>query len=214
MSPSQTASNIHSLREFKDGLAVRPCQETDYAWLYDLLERSFPEEECASKAQMREWFKRETSRAFIMLANEPDRAPQRIGFFLGSQLDGFFFGEYMAVDPQMRNKGYGRRFFYRLEDILNQPMVFECELPEDSEMARRRYEFYLRLGFFHYEYDYAMPALREGDDPIPMCLMGGVTRIDQDKLDDVVQEIYLKGYPHVISLKTNEELVEDVIEIA
>lgn len=203
-----TASNIRSLRDFKDGLAVRPCKETDHAWLYNLLQRSFPKEECVSKEQLLAWMKHDRARAFILLAAEPDQAPKRIGLFLGSQMNGFFFGEYLAMDPSVRNQGYGRRFLFRLKEILNQPMVFECELPEDSEIARRRYHFYLRLGFFRYDYDYTMPALRESDDPIPMCLMGAVERIDSAKIDEVVLEIYRRAYPHVIRLKANEDLIE------
>lgn len=206
--PESTASNIRSLREFKDGLAVRSAQETDLAWIHGLMLRSFPREECAGEEQLSAWFRHHASRAYILLAVEPGAGPERIGFFLGSQLDGFFFGEYMAMDPSVRNKGYGRRFLVRLKEIFQQPVLFECELPEASEIARRRYQFYQRLGFFRYRFNYAMPALHKGDKPVPMCLMGGAEKIEPEKLDAVVREVYCRVYPHVIRLKENENLIE------
>lgn len=58
----------------------------------------------------------------------------------------FYYIEHFAIDPSLRNGGYGKRVLEMIKKQLKGPIVLEVEEPND-EMSTRRIHFYKRLEF-------------------------------------------------------------------
>ena len=192
----------------RKNLNIRDYKIEDYDWLYELLIEAFPPDERPTEEHLKGWFKRSESRALIIEKNDGVTV-KKLGFLLCTQLDGFLFGEYMAMKPTQRNLGIGKSVLNYLKESLTQPLLFECEMPQKSEMAKRRYDYYKRIGFYHYPMNYVMPALHENEEPMPMCLMGGGPYISKDKLGEMVRQVYKCVYQHVIRNKENRLLIKN-----
>ena len=56
----------------------------------------------------------------------------------------FYYIEHFAIDPSLRNGGYGKRVLESIQTKLQGPIVLEVEEPTE-EMRIRRINFYKRL---------------------------------------------------------------------
>ena len=93
-----------------------------------------------------------------------------IGFFTYWDFDTFYYAEHFAIDPTLRNGGYGKQVLNLLCDSLPRPIVLEVEMPKE-EMSKRRIGFYQRQGFILWQHDYQQPPYKPGDSYLPMLLM-------------------------------------------
>lgn len=137
-----------------------------YNFMEGLMKQAFPSAEYRDLNELRLYTdtKPHFYNNIIMEENRP------IGFFTYWDFDTFYYAEHFAVDPSLRNGGYGKQVLALLRDTLSRPIVLEVEMPED-EMARRRIGFYERNGFVLWSNDYHQPPYRPGDDFLPMRLM-------------------------------------------
>ena len=86
------------------------------------------------------------------------------------EFDDFYYVEHFAIDPTLRNGGYGKKTLDYLCKKLDRPIVLEVEMPVE-EMAKRRINFYQRQGFILWEKEYKQPPYKPGDNFLPMYLM-------------------------------------------
>ena len=108
----------------------------------------------------------------------------------------FFYIEHFAIDPQLRNGGYGKRVLEAIKEQLHGPIVLEVEEPTD-EMSTRRINFYKRLGFILHEKPYMQPPYRKGESGLPMFLMAyGTMDLDND-FEKVKNTLYKEVYGQV-----------------
>lgn len=145
---------------------VKTQDEVNYAFVEDLMHTAFPQEERRDTFQQRDFS--DTNPLFcnnIILENE-----QPIGMISYWRMNRFFYIEHFAIDPNLRNGGYGKRVLEAIQEKLQGPIVLEVEEPTD-EMSTRRINFYKRLGFTLYERPYMQPPYRKGDSGLPMFLM-------------------------------------------
>ncbi len=161
---------------------------------YDFVEKlyldAFPESERRPvEAQRRNVD--ENGKFHCYLLTEDDGRP--IGFITVWQLDGFYYGEHFAIDPALRNGGYGGRVMQHLLSELRLPFVLESEVPAD-EMSRRRIGFYERQGFRVWDKDYVQPPYCTGGTPLPLYLMVAGETPDMPSVDDVRRAIYREVY--------------------
>ena len=100
----------------------------------------------------------------------------------------------MAVDPALRNGGYGSRVMQTLLRELKKPLILEVETPED-EMSKRRIGFYQRQGFEICDTGYVQPPYRKGGESLPMYLMVA-NKPQQNTLDlqTIKETIYKEVY--------------------
>lgn len=116
-----------------------------------------------------------------------------LGFWSIWNLGSFRFMEHLAVDSCCRGKGYGSRVFRQLFETSPLPLVLEVERP-DTEEARRRIEFYRRLGLHLNPYDYIQPAMQEGCGPVPLYLMSWPDPLGEAGFKEVRRLLYDKVY--------------------
>ena len=139
---------------------------TEYAYVEHLMETAFPQEERRDTFQQREY----SDHHPLFCSNILLENGKPIGMISYWKMDEFFYIEHLAIDPDLRNGGYGSRVLERTKELLQAPIVLEVELPEE-EMSKRRIGFYQRQGFTLHEKPYVQPPYRKGDSGLPMHLM-------------------------------------------
>ncbi len=161
-----------------------------YPFVERLFLDAFPESERRPvDAQRRNVDENESFHCYLF--GEHDGLPA--GFITVWRLDGFCYVEHFAVDPALRNGGYGSRVMQRLLQELPLPVVLEAEVPTD-DLSRRRVGFYERQGFRVWDKDYVQPPYRPGGDSLPLYLMVANESDTMPSLDAVRRAIYREVY--------------------
>ena len=137
-----------------------------YQFMENLLIAAFPPEEYRELKELREYTDR-TGNFYnnIIFDNETP-----VGFITYWDFNDFYYVEHFAIDPTLRNGGYGKKTLDYLCKELDRPIVLEVEMPVE-EMAKRRINFYQRQGFVLWDKEYKQPPYKPGDDFLPMYLM-------------------------------------------
>lgn len=139
----------------------------DYAFAERLLTDSFPPEERRDVAVWRSYTLSKPHFHNMLVCDDDRRVALVTYWHFGS----FCYVEHFAVSAAFRFCGYGGRILSLLQSQLSPlPIVLEVELP-DTELSRRRIDFYRRNGFSLLPVDYRQPPYRPGDASIPMHLM-------------------------------------------
>lgn len=145
---------------------VKTQDEVNYAFVEQLMHTAFPQEERRDTPQQREY----SDNNPLFRSNVILEDGKAIGMISYWKMDGFFYIEHFAIDPTLRNGGYGKRVLEAIKEELQGPIVLEVEEPTD-EMSTRRINFYKRLDFILHEKPYMQPPYRKGDSGLPMFLM-------------------------------------------
>ncbi|MEI0488201.1 GNAT family N-acetyltransferase [Brachyspira pulli] len=120
-----------------------------------------------------------------------------IGLTMLWDLEDFNYGEYLAIDKNLRGKKYGSEVLTKILDILkNKLIVIEVEPYDLDEIARKRIEWYKRFGLILAEYDYDMPCIDKSNNISTMKMKIMTSREIQSKEehDNITSIIYKKVY--------------------
>ena len=160
----------------------------EYAYAEKLLTTSFPPEEYRN---LEEW-KRYTIEkpAFHNSLITADDRP--IGLFTYWDFKDFKYGEHFAIDPALRNGGYGRAALQEICQQLELPIIIEVELP-DNDLAKRRIAFYQRQGFTLWEKSYLQPPYQPHYPSLPMYLMA-YGPISETRFEEITRSIHREVY--------------------
>lgn len=115
------------------------------------------------------------------------------GFIALWRLEQCVFIEHIAIDPKMRGRQLGRTILERLIDKSDKPVVLEVEEPCD-EIAKKRIGFYEKSGFKLCYFDYFMPPLQQGFEPLPLMIMSYPEELTASEFEPLRHEIYRKVY--------------------
>lgn len=174
-------------------IRIQPIRTTDltlYAFMEELLTTAFPAEEYRALHQLRDYTDH-TKKFHNNIIIDDDETP--IGFITYWDFDHFYYVEHFAINPSLRNGGYGKKVLSYLCEALQRPIVLEVELPIE-EMAQRRIHFYQRHGFNLWKREYQQPPYKPGDGFLPMYLMAhGELQCEKD-FDEVKRRIYQEVY--------------------
>lgn len=160
----------------------------DFEQLYGILLESFPPDELRGRQE------------HLALLDEPDykvwahyNGQELQGFLTVWMLTEFAFVEHFAVKSSCRNSGLGSKLLQALSEKLGKRLCLEAELPE-TDMARRRLDFYRRNGFSVNEYPYLQPALEEGKSPVPLHILTTGGPVRKEEFETLVTDIYKTVY--------------------
>ena len=161
-----------------------PATHADFPQLYKLLEDSFPIDEYRPRE------------AQLAVLNDPRytllTTADRTALISLWRFEGFTFIEHFAVAPEKRNQGLGRRILHEVLTSLSCPICLEAELPE-TDLARRRLEFYQRNCFTVNPFPYYQPAYTPDRKAVPMQILSTVplTRKQFEHIRDTLyHEVY------------------------
>ncbi len=160
-----------------------------YAFIEQLLHDAFPPEERRDTPQQRAYTDHHPMFRSCLISE----SGSPVGLISYWDMGDFHYIEHFAIDPTLRNGGYGKRALEHIEQTLHHPIVLEVEAPTD-ELSTRRIGFYRRLGFTLCERPYMQPPYRQGDGELPMFLMT-YGDIDMEKefervRDTIHREVY------------------------
>lgn len=160
-----------------------------YPFVAHLLTLSFPTEEYRP---LEDW-KRYTDEKQVFHNQVILDNGQPVGVVTHWDFGSFCYIEHLAVSPEARNGGYGRKVMEQLQKRLGKPIVLEVEEPTD-EMSRRRIGFYQRAGFMLWKKPYLQPPYRKGDGMLPMHLMVWGALSEEQDFETVRETLYREVY--------------------
>lgn len=163
--------------------------DKEYAFAEQLLQAAFPEDEYRDLAEQR----RNTDCHPMFFNNVVLDDAALVGILAYWKLPGFYYIEHLAVAPEYRNGGYGRKVLDYVQAVWDAPVVLEVELPE-TDLSKRRIGFYERAGYRVFCKDYLQPAYRPGGNPLPLYLMVNDSNGLVPDVESVKKELYVNVY--------------------
>jgi hypothetical protein len=157
-----------------------------YAFVAQLLESAFPEEERRDLLLQQHLLEMDCT--FHCLLIEQGHRP--IGFFTYWDFNSFIYLEHFAIAPEERNQGQGSIAFQQFKKQTQEPIVLEAEPPTDA-LKQRRINFYLRQGMQLWKQTtYVQPPYRLGGTPVPLLLMGSEGLNEEVNRSEVVKHLH------------------------
>lgn len=139
-------------------------------WVETLYNSSFPVNERRKFSYVERLLEKEDVPFSILSATENG---EFVGFLSYWEFQGFRYIEHFAVVEEKRCKGRGYEMLeHFIDDCGKTPIILEVEKPEDSDIARRRVDFYMRHGFIIWKrLNYMQPPYELGGEALEMKLM-------------------------------------------
>ncbi len=162
--------------------------KNEFDKVYEILEQSFPLSERRTYQGQKQLLNKDYYKIYALKENDEIKA-----FIAVYELESFLFIEHFAVEDRYRNQGLGGLILRELSSIYDKQVILEVEKPE-SEIAKRRIEFYKRNGFYYNEYHYIQPALNEKSSAIELKIMSTKSRLDKTEFEIKRELIYKNVY--------------------
>jgi Acetyltransferases len=102
-----------------------------------------------------------------------------VGFIMWWDFEKRRYLEHFATLPRLRGKGHGKHIIETFISRANSPILLEVEHP-DTEINKRRIDFYQRIGFVLNEYKYEQPPHTKHGDYVPLMLMTYPDAVSQE----------------------------------
>lgn len=170
-------------------MQIKRMTKAHFEIVYNLLSEAFIPSELRLKEDMLTCFNNPNYRIWGLIHED-----KLCGVLTGFSFENYLFGEYLAISPELRGKGLGKKFFMDIIEKENKPVIIEVERPT-NQIATRRIHFYERLGFNLHTYDYYMPKIKGNRGNVPLYLMSYPNmHIEQPAYDKLKREIYQQVY--------------------
>lgn len=158
--------------------------------VFEIMKQSFPEAEYREYSEQKKLL---TNSCYRLLTEENEQN-EVIGFLAGWEFKSFRYVEHLAVSPNIRGGGIGRRLMERFMNQSDKPVILEVELPDD-ELKRRRIGFYKRLGFCLGDLSYIQPPLRAvRQHTLSLQIMSYPAKLSPTQFEMVRKLLYKKVY--------------------
>ncbi len=168
-------------------MKITTLKKCDFEKMYSIMEQAFPSAERRKKESQ------------IALLDNPlycisvykDKY-DILAFAASWNLGSFIFIEHLAVSHALRGKGIGTQFLEKYKDTAPLPIILEVE-DTNTDIAKKRIEFYKRLGFKISDVCYIQPTLDHSNTLIPLRMMyyGDLNNLTlSDAKEIIFKEIY------------------------
>ena len=162
------------------------AKKDDFEKIYNILYEAFPIYERRTKEKQLELFGNDKYKVFI--------DSKQVNVFMAVwDFNNFAFLEHFAVTSSMRGKNIGSDFFKTVVKELNKTVIWEVELPS-NDIAKRRIEFYKKLGAKLNNFEYIQPSLQKGQGTIPLLIMSYPSLLDENAFFEIKSTIYKHVY--------------------
>jgi ribosomal protein S18 acetylase RimI-like enzyme len=173
---------------FNIKINFRVLNKEEFPAVYKLMQLSFP------AAEFRSY---EEGLALFDLSNYQVLVVEKYGiidaFIAEWKFQEFHYVEHFAVNPKERGNGIGTRIMVEYLQQVRLPVVIEVEA-SSAINAKRRIEFYKRLGFALSDMEYMQPALQSTAQDVLLRLMHYPNVIPNKTLYEIKQEIFKAVY--------------------
>lgn len=161
----------------------------EFSMVYGIMRQAFPDAEI-----------RTYEKAYALLDNQgyqisviQDYENHIGGFIAAWDFVKFRFIEHFAVSKRIRGAGIGSEM---MKEYLNQnkkPVIIEVEGLETRD-AKRRVEFYRRLGFSLSKFGYLQPALQNTSHELYLKIMSYPSDITEDEFHNFKRVVFSQVY--------------------
>lgn len=167
---------------------IKNINSNEYLFTEMLLTQSFPIDEYRNLDEQKQNVS--TLDIFHLYVAKEKGTP--IGFISIWKFHDFSYVEHFAIEPTMRDKGYGCMVLDKVKE--QEPrIVLEVEIP-DNDVAQKRIDFYTRNGYFLCKKQYIQPAYRPEGNELPMYIMYYGNVDIEKEFDKIKNQLYLHVY--------------------
>jgi ribosomal protein S18 acetylase RimI-like enzyme len=167
---------------------IKDSKDSNFHSVWNIYEDSFPSDEKRTKDKQIELLKNKDYFFYALIEKN-----ECVGFIAIWELSGYQFFEHFAIKQELRNQGRGTKVVKMLLKN-NKKILVEVERPETSHIAKRRINFYKRLGFQLNKYNYVQPSYGNGKSPVKMNLMTSPSEIAEKDYYKLRNALHLKVY--------------------
>ena len=160
----------------------------EFEQVYNILEKSFPEDERRPFSEQLSMLDIEKYRIWVY----KDKG-QTAGFIAVWDLQNILFVEHLAVSQNFRNGGLGSRILREFAEMTDKQICLEVEPPE-TDIAKRRIEFYRRNGFYFNDYEYFQPPISKGKKALKLFIMTSGRAVSREEFTEIRDSIYRNVY--------------------
>ena len=169
---------------------IEKIQLRDFEQVFNIMRQSFTEDEFRPFIEQKDLLNNPLYNIFVLKSQKCGRIK---AFICVWNFPDFSYIEHFAVAAEHRNSGLGSKMLSELSDLLNQRFCLEVELPE-TDLSKRRIEFYKRAGFFENPYSYIQPPISSGKNEVPLMLMSTVSQLTNEEFSQVRNTLYKEVY--------------------
>lgn len=169
-------------------METRRISGKEFDVFYSLLSKDFPYEERKSREDELAAFNNNKFNPLFILKNN-----KIVGYMCYWDFKNFIFGEHFAIVEKLRNNGIGTTFLREFVSNINRRIIIEVERP-DTINAKRRIEFYKRLGFVVNSFDYFQPSYHKDEKEVPMFILSYKKQITESEYKEYFSEIKREVY--------------------
>lgn len=168
---------------------LEQIKSKEFDKIFDIMKDSFPEDEYRNYDEQLSLFD-DPNYAVYILRGENKSVKAFIAVWNFTE---FLYVEHFAVAPKFRNKGIGAEILNEVTSNSGKTVCLEVEPPE-SEMPKRRINFYKRNGFFLNDFPYQQPALSKNKKPLKLFLMTSENTVGKDEFEKIKNILYHRVY--------------------
>ena len=158
---------------------IRPVTEEKFSLVYKRLIDAFPYEERRDECDEKKCFLKEQFN-FCEITDDGES----VGLIVFWVFERFLFIEHIAINKEIRSKGYGSKAIELIKTKYNLPIILEAEAPE-TEVQQKRIKFYENLGFKVNSYDYTQPSYHNGDS-VPLLVLSFPEFLSENEFEEFV----------------------------
>ncbi|WMJ76034.1 MULTISPECIES: GNAT family N-acetyltransferase [unclassified Sedimentibacter] len=164
---------------------VKPKEFYD---VYRLMQESFPSEEYRSFDGELDLFNKQNYKVMAL------RSDNEVQAFIAEWIFKYVhYIEHFCVTPDLRGSGMGTKIMHNYLKSVKGPVVIEVEA-NNTPIAKRRIEFYKRLGFTLSNIEYVQPPLRKTDIKPALRLMHYPQNLSDKELHKIKHVLFSDVY--------------------
>ncbi|MBE6748752.1 MAG: GNAT family N-acetyltransferase [Ruminococcaceae bacterium] len=156
---------------------LKPVTDESFSSVYKKLIDAFPYEERRDEADEKKCFLK--SQFNFCEITDNGESVGLIAFWVFKE---FLFVEHIAINKEIRGKGYGSKTFELLKSQYELPIILEAESPE-TEMQKKRIKFYENLGFKVNSYSYTQPSYHNGES-VPLLILSFPELLSESEFEE------------------------------
>ncbi len=155
---------------------LKPVTDENFSVVYKRLVDAFPYEERRDESDEQKCFLKKQFN-FCEITDDGES----VGLIVFWVFERFLFIEHIAINEEIRSKGYGSGTIELIKTKYNLPIVLEAEFPE-TEMQKKRIKFYENLGFKVNSYSYTQPSYHNAES-VPLQILSFPKLLNEKEFD-------------------------------
>ena len=170
-------------------MILKLLETEDFPLVYKIMEQSFLKNEIRTYDSAINLLENDKYKIFVV----KEKDGQVDAFITAWEFKFFMFVEHFAVKESLQGQKLGTKMMQEYLKQQTKPVILEAE-SIDTKKAKRRIEFYKRLGFVLNDFGYLQPPLQKSLVNIPLKIMSYPIGFSEEDFIDMKKEIFTNAY--------------------